>query len=74
MVEEPFGIIEKKIGDLAGMVKALKGEKAALAAQLEQKNVENKDLARKVSELTQERNDIKGRVEKLLSRLESIEL
>ena len=74
MADEPFGVIEKKISHLAGLVVALKEEKAALSAQLEQKNAETKDLARKVAELTNERNEIRARVEKLLSRLESIEL
>jgi FtsZ-binding cell division protein ZapB len=56
------------------MVSSLKKENAAVAAQLEQKSGEAKDLARKVAELTQERNEIRNRVEKILSRLENIEL
>jgi outer membrane murein-binding lipoprotein Lpp len=56
------------------MVATLKKEKAALAAQVEQKSAEAKDLAGKVAELTQERNEIRARVEKILSRLETIEL
>lgn len=74
MVGEPFALIEKRINDLVGLVAALKEEKAALSAQLEQKGAETKDLARKVAELTQERNEIKARVEKILARLENIEL
>ncbi len=74
MADEPFGLIEKKINDLAGMVAALKKEKAALAAQFDQKSSEAKELARKVAELTQERNEIRERVDKILSRLETIEL
>ncbi|MEK6779387.1 MAG: cell division protein ZapB, partial [Candidatus Deferrimicrobiota bacterium] len=74
MADEPFVLIEKKINDLAGMVATLKKEKAALAAQVEQKSAEAKDLAGKVAELTQERNEIRARVEKILSRLETIEL
>lgn len=74
MADEPFVLIEKKINDLAGMVATLKKEKAALADQVEQKSAETKDLARKVAELTQERNEIRARVEKILSRLETIEL
>jgi uncharacterized coiled-coil DUF342 family protein len=74
MADEPFDLIEKKINDLAGMVTTLKKEKAALAAQIDQKSAEAKDLARKVAELTHERNEIRERVEKILSRLETIEL
>ncbi|MGE5753241.1 MAG: cell division protein ZapB [Deltaproteobacteria bacterium] len=74
MADEPFVLIEKRINDLVGMVSTLKKENAAVAAQLEQKSGEAKDLARKVAELTQERNEIRTRVEKMLSRLENIEL
>jgi uncharacterized coiled-coil DUF342 family protein len=74
MAEEPFVLIEKRINDLVTMVSTLKKENAAVAAQLEQKNGEARDLARKVAELTQERNEIRNRVEKILSRLETIEL
>ncbi len=74
MADEPFAQIEKKINDLAGLVETLRKEKAALGAQLDQRNAEMKDMARKVAELTNERNEIKARVEKILSRLETIEL
>ena len=74
MAEEPFVLIEKRINDLAGLVATLKKENQAIYAQLEQKNSEAKELARKVAELTHERNEIRTRVEKVLSRLETIEL
>ncbi len=74
MADEAFAQIEKKINDLAGLVETLRKEKAALGAQLDQRNAEMKDMARKVAELTHERNEIKARVEKILSRLETIEL
>lgn len=74
MAEEPFVLIEKRINDLAGLVATLKKENQAISAQLEQKNSEAKELARKVAELTHERNEIRTRVEKILSRLETIEL
>lgn len=74
MADEPFVLIEKRINDLAGMVGNLKEEKAALSAQLDQKSAEARDLARKVAELTNERNEIRARVDKILSRLENIEL
>jgi chromosome segregation ATPase len=74
MADEPFVLIEKRINDLAGMVATLKKEKADLVVRIEQKSADAKDLARKVAELTQERNEIRTRVEKILSRLETIEL
>ena len=74
MVDSPFSMIEKKISDLAGLVVALKKEKAALAAQLEKKEAEIVDLNRKIAELTEERNEIREKVETILARIESIEL
>jgi hypothetical protein len=74
MVDAPFSIIEKKILELAGIVKTLKEEKAALAAQLDRKDAETKDLTGRVSDLTRERDAIKERVEAVLARLESLEL
>lgn len=74
MADESFVLIEKKISDLVGLVAALKGENAELSAQLDQKKAEAKELARKVADLTKERNEIRERVDKILSRLETIEL
>jgi chromosome segregation ATPase len=74
MVESSFSVIEKKISDLAGMVVALKQEKADLAARLEKKEAEVREMARKVAELTDERDEIRGKVETILARIESIEL
>jgi chromosome segregation ATPase len=72
--DEAFEQIEKRIGDLATLVKSLKSEKEALSTQLEAKNSEVQELARKIAELNQEKTDVKGRVDKLLSRLETIEI
>ena len=74
MAEDPFALIEKRINDLVGLVSTLKKENAAISAQLGQKRSDAKELARKVTELTRERDEIRGRVEKILSRLETIEL
>ena len=74
MVESSFSVIEKKISDLAGMVVTLKKEKADLVARLEKKEAEVRDLARKAAELTEERNEIRSKVETILARIESIEL
>ncbi len=74
MVDSPFSMIEKKISDLAGMVVALKKDKASLSEQLEKKEAEVRGLAQKVTDLTKERNEIRNKVEMILARIESIEL
>ncbi len=74
MGEESFALIEKKISDLVQVVAALKKEKEGLAAELARKEGEVKELARKLSEMTRERGEVKDRVQKILSRLDSIEL
>lgn len=74
MADQSFVLIEKKISDLVGLASKLKVENGELSAQLDQKRAEAKELSRKVAELTQERNDIRARVDKIMSRLETIEL
>jgi peptidoglycan hydrolase CwlO-like protein len=74
MVDSSFSVIEKKISDLAGLVVALKKEKTSLAARLEQKEAEVKELTKKIAGLTSERDQIRGKVETILARIESIEL
>ena len=74
MGEESFVLIEKKIGDLVQIVTALKKEKGVLAEELARKEGEVRELGRKLAEMTRERNEVKERVEKILSRLDSIEL
>ena len=74
MGEESFTLIEKKIGDLVKVVAGLKKEKEGLAEELARKEGEVKDLGRKLAEMTRERNEVRDRVEKILSRLDSIEL
>jgi uncharacterized coiled-coil DUF342 family protein len=74
MVDSSFSVIEKKISDLAGMVVALKKDKASLSEQLEKKEAEVRGLAQKVTDLTEERNEIRNKVEMILARIESIEL
>jgi uncharacterized coiled-coil DUF342 family protein len=71
---QAFSVIEKKISDLAGMVVALKKDKASLSEQLEKKEAEVRGLAQKVTDLTEERNEIRNKVEMILARIESIEL
>jgi len=74
MGEESFALIEKKITDLVQVVADLKKEKERLAAEVARKDGEVKELGKKLSEMTRERGEVKDRVEKILSRLDSIEL
>jgi len=74
MGEESFTLIERKIGDLVKVVADLKKEKEALTEALAHKEGEVKDLGRKLADMTRERNEVRDRVEKILSRLDSIEL
>jgi chromosome segregation ATPase len=74
MGEESFALIEKKITDLVQVVTALKKEKETLSAELARKDGEVRELTRKLAELSRERVDVKDRVDKLLSRLDTIEL
>jgi predicted RNase H-like nuclease (RuvC/YqgF family) len=74
MGEESFALIEKKITDLVHVVTALKKEKETLAGELARKDGEVKELIRKMAELSRERVEVKDRVEKILSRLDTIEL
>ena len=71
---ESFELIEKKINDLIQIVDALKKEKATLAVEVSRMEEETKELSRKLSELTRERGEVKDRVERILSRLDAIEL
>jgi len=74
MGDESFALIEKKITDLVRVVAALKKEKEALAGELARKEGEVKELTRKLAELSRERVEVKDRVEKILSRLDTVEL
>jgi len=74
MADESFALIEKKITDLVQVVTALKKEKETLAADLARKDGEVRELTRKLAELSRERVDVKDRVDKILSRLDTIEL
>jgi len=74
MGEESFALIEKKITDLVQVVTALKKEKENLTGELARKDGEVRELTRKLADLSRERVDVKDRVDKILSRLETIEL
>lgn len=74
MGEESFALIEKKITDLVKVVAALKKEKEHLGEELARRDAEVKDLTRKLADLSKERVEVKDRVDKILSRLDTIEL
>jgi chromosome segregation ATPase len=74
MGEESFALIEKKITDLVQVVNALKKEKETLAGELARKDGEVRELTRKLADLSRERVEVKDRVDKILSRLDTIEL
>ena len=74
MSEGSFDLVEKKITDLIQVVEALKNEKAALVEQAERLEGEAQELNRKLSDMTRERGEVKERVERILARLEAIEL
>ena len=74
MGEASFALIEKKITDLVQVVAALKKEKDNLAGELASKDGEVRELTRKLAELSRERVEVKDRVDKILSRLDTIEL
>lgn len=74
MADITFEAIERRITELVEVVNRLKREKAALAGQLEGKDQEIRDLGRKMEELKRERNEIRERVDSILSRLETVEL
>ena len=74
MGDESFALIEKKITDLVQVVTALKKEKETLSTEVARKDGEVRELTRKLAELSRERVDVKDRVDKILSRLDTIEL
>ena len=74
MGEESFALIEKKITDLVHVVTALKKEKETLAGEVARKDGEVRELTRKLADLSRERVEVKDRVDKILSRLDTIEL
>ena len=81
MIERSFELVEKKINDLIIVVEALKRDKTGLEAEVarlqdEVSRLENETngLNKKIVEMTRERDDVKEKVERMLGRLEAIEL
>ena len=74
MAETTFDAIQQKITELVGVVQRLKQEKEAIAGQLEKKELELREMDRKMEGLMRERSEIRERVDSILSQLESVEL
>jgi chromosome segregation ATPase len=74
MADTTFDAIEQRITELVGVIHRLKQEKEAMAGQLEKKDLEIRDMGQKMEGLMRERNEIRERVDSILSRLESVEL
>ncbi|HEY5766061.1 MAG TPA: cell division protein ZapB [Candidatus Deferrimicrobiaceae bacterium] len=74
MADTTFEAIERRITELVEVVNRLKQEKKAMAGQLDEKDQEIRELGRKMEDLKRERNEIRERVDSILSRLETVEL
>lgn len=74
MVESSFSLIEKKVADLVQVVVTLKKEKESLAAALAEREAEVRELAGKLAAMSEERDEIRNKVETILARIESVEL
>ena len=59
---------------LEKIVDTLKKEKAALDEELSRMRVEANELNKKIYDMTRERDDVKEKVERMVARLEAIEL
>jgi len=74
MADTTFEAIERRITELVEVVNRLKQEKKAMAGQMDEKDQEIRELGRKMEDLKRERNEIRERVDSILSRLETVEL
>ena len=74
MADTTFETIERRITELVEVVNRLKQEKKAMAGQLDEKDQEIREMGRKMEDLKRERNEIRERVDSILSRLETVEL
>ncbi len=74
MSENFVGKIESKISKFIEIVEMLKVENARLQEELNRKVLENEQLRRRSEELSREKDEVKKSIERLLSKLEVIEL
>lgn len=70
--QDPFGILEEKIGSLMAAYDSLKKEKVSLEEQISEKTAAIKSLEEKIARMNQERERAKEKVENLLGRLDRL--
>jgi chromosome segregation ATPase len=70
--QDPFGILEEKIGSLMAAYDSLKKEKISLEEQIGEKTAAIKSLEERVASLNKERERAKEKVENLLGRLDRL--
>ena len=69
---DQLGVLEERITQLVEAFSSLKNEKTALGEKLAQKEVEIQGLKEKVDRFTQEREVARGKVERLLDRIDRL--
>ncbi len=74
MVEQFISKVETKISRFIEIIEGLKEENQELKGELKRKDVEIEELKRKAVELSKEKEEVKKSIEKLLGKLELIEL
>jgi chromosome segregation ATPase len=70
--QDPFGILEEKIGSLMAAYDSLKKEKVSLEEQISERTAAIKSLEEKIARMNQERERAKEKVENLLGRLDRL--
>ena len=77
MLEEErnlFGALEEKIGDLLTKCQELMREKDKLAAEVDTEREKGIRLEKRMELLSQDRENVKTRIDQLLHRLRSVDL
>jgi chromosome segregation ATPase len=69
---DQFGVLEEKISQLIEAYSSLKNEKTSQGEKFAQKEAEIQGLKEKMARLTQEREVARGKVEKLLERIDRL--
>jgi len=69
-----FGALEEKIGDLLKKCQELMREKDKLAAEVDAEREKGMRLEKRMELLSQDRENVKTRIDQLLHRLRSVDL
>lgn len=69
-----FGALEEKIGDLLTKCQELMREKDKLAAEVDAEREKGMRLEKRMELLSQDRENVKTRIDQLLHRLRSVDL